>query len=520
MFLAGRVAPVPLPGQTQPLVLPSSCPDLSDFVTELADALQVPVDMPMTMALPVLAAATGGNFEVQVQPGWIEPLSLCAVVCQGSGERKSPVLSKLEHVVKDHQRMAQEQALPTYRAQETKAQLAKKRFETAMGKAGKSDDLEAEFEALRLREAWATARGALVPLPTWIVGADGTPEAFVDLIIQHKAIGIITSEPGLFATLAGRYSSGSPNIEWFLNATSRETLDPRRITRETGAVEHPVLSALSCIQPGRLRELGEVKAFRDSGLLARHFYCIAPSMLGTRQRTRAVSEELTHGWETRVKALLAKKKINLGSPTILPCTEAAAELLRRFDDELEPQLTPHVGRYADIADWIGKAVGATARIAGLFTLFNDAEASTVDVEATSDAIALVRSYISHTIAAFGLIDPAADLHKQAEEILATAGAVCEKESRVWFTRREVHQKIRRRKWATESNALDGPLGLLSAHGFIHKQRVIADGVGRPSERYLLNPAKPIARSVPAPSPRPARGTPPPRKRCSKSSKPD
>ena len=62
---------------------------------------------------------------------------------------------------------------------------------------------------------------------------------------QRGAIGVVFDEPGLFGVLAGRYSGGAPNIEWFLKGTSgspirvdRKGRDPRwrRRPRPVGVV--------------------------------------------------------------------------------------------------------------------------------------------------------------------------------------------------------------------------------------------------------------------------------------------
>jgi hypothetical protein len=488
-----------LPGRTTPVPLPESCSVLTDFVAEVADALQVPTEMPLTVALPVLASATGGAWEVQVRQGWREPLGICALVAQGSGERKSPVLSEIERVVKEYQDEARREALPTHQHLSAKAELAKKRYDAAMAKAGKSDDLEDEQTAMEKHRAWLEAASRVTPLPTWIVGADGTPESFVDQIIQHRALGIISSEPGLFGVLAGKYSGGSPNVEWFLNATSGERLTPHRIGRDAGSVERPVLSALSMIQPGRLMELGKVRAFRDSGLLARHLFCVADTRLGSRERARGINPELRTNWEKAARNLLIESnKINLGYTNssgikIIKCTSEAADLLAQFDDELEPDLTPHVGRYSDIGDWIAKAVGTAARVACLLTLVNDPTATEVRPAQVKDAVAILRGYISHTMAAMALTDPASDLVGHANEMLMVARAICKESGTQEFTRRDVHQKIKQRTWARTADSLDAPLELLASHGFV-RLAVASEkpGPGRPPERYLLNPAEPVA----------------------------
>jgi hypothetical protein len=70
-----------------------------------------------------------------------------------------------------------------------------------------------------------------------------------------------------FRSSDDRQGDAVPELEWFLAATSGEPIKVDRIIRGAQEVMDPALSMASCIQPGRLVELGRVKAFRDSGLL-------------------------------------------------------------------------------------------------------------------------------------------------------------------------------------------------------------------------------------------------------------
>lgn len=494
-----RGGPTPLPSGGAPLPLPDSCSVLRDTVIEVADALQVNQDMVLTMALPVLASAIKGQREVRILDGWCEPLSVCAVVCQGSGENKTGTLGKLRAPIDRWQGAAREVAAPAVRKLETEVKIARGVYDRLSKKAfSEKGTVTDKREAIDAGEALRLAEDALRTgqAPLWVADSDGSPEAFTKMLSEQRAYGIISDEPGLFSALGGQYGGKGkpPPIEWFLKATAGAPVMVSRIGRDGGAIERPVLSALSCIQTGRMVALGAVPEFRASGLLARQLFSMAADRAGSRSRPRPISADVERRWNDLVEGLLGlgkreglsnnrEIKINYYYFEVIPCQPEAVETLLAFRDELEPQLTPLTGRLSGIADWVNKAVGTSARLAGIFTLAANPAAVSVGAEAVRDAIALVRAYASHTLAAFDLADPEMSHFIAARDILTAVRAAGPGP----ISKRDLHQSLKDRARFKTVDTLDVPLRILTEHGAVVVLETKPDGGGRPSTLLVAYP---------------------------------
>lgn len=479
-------SPTPLPGKTDPLPTDALGPTLQPVVEAIGECLQVPTDLPINLALPLITTAAKGGWTVQVDTGWTEPLCIATLSALPSGEMKSPTLRILDAPLRRYERDAQAREKPVIAAQAARKKLAEGRMEEARKQALKGLDGGAQEKAY-LEASAKLAEIEIKPLPRWLVD-DATPEKFVSLLAEHGAIGAVSAEPGLFGILAGRYSSGAPNLEWLLKATSGETITVDRIGRDSEQVTNPALSIASCIQPGRLVELGSVKTFRESGLLARQFYVIPASAVGEREKAKPVPQTVLDSWEAAITAVAAAGEKRRENPTALALTDQGRVELDAFRAEIEPDLHPGHGKYAGIADWMNKLSGGAVRIAAALTLLGDPDAIEINAATMADAIRIARAYISHTIAAFGMIRPNAELFSQAKQVLAIMRRLYkEQDDRSTVTRREVHRKLRDRAWVESRDSLDGPLRVLVEYGHIRQLAHPAGKPGRPPEVYELHP---------------------------------
>src|SRR5690606_19227529 len=64
---------------------------LRSWVTETAEALQVPSDLPALLGLAALSGLAARNCEILVSPSWTEPINLYAACLLDPANRKSPV---------------------------------------------------------------------------------------------------------------------------------------------------------------------------------------------------------------------------------------------------------------------------------------------------------------------------------------------------------------------------------------------------------------------------------------------
>lgn len=478
-------SPTPLPGRTDPLPTDAAGPVLGPLVDAIGACLQVPTDLPLNLALPLITTAAKGGWVAEVEPGWTEPICIATLSALPSGERKSPTLRLLDHPLREHERNAQAAKRPEIAQQAARKKLVEGKVEELRKKALKGLD-DGANERAYLDEVAKFAELTVDPLPRFLVD-DATPEAFVSLLAEHGAIGAVSAEPGLFGILAGRYSSGTPNIEWLLKATSGETITVDRVGREGEQVNNPALSIACCIQPGRLVELGKVTAFRESGLLARQLYAVPESNVGHRTRTKQVPPELVDAWAVRLTNLAeaGTKRRDAGTVQTLRLDQAARDALEEFRGRIEPHLHPDYGRYAGIADWMNKLPGGTVRIAAALTLLEDPNSVEIRGTVMADAVRIGTAYISHAIAAFGMTRPNAETYAQAKQVLAVIRRLASDTGSA--SRRDIHQKIRDRAWVETADSLERPLAVLTEYGHIRLAPKPEGKPGRPSDIYELNP---------------------------------
>lgn len=490
--------PTPLPGRTDPIPTDALGPVLQPLVEAIGQCMQVPTDLPANLALPLITTAAKGGWTIEVQPGWTEPLCIATLSALPSGELKTPTLRLLDAPLRKFEREQQALKRPLITQQVAKRKLAEGKVEERRKQALKGLDDGAKEKAY-LDAVAELDQLPVDPLPRWLVD-DATPEKFVNLLADYGALGAVSDEPGLFGILAGRYSSGAPNIEWLLKATSGAPITVDRIGREGEQVTDPALSIACCIQPGRLVELGQVKAFRDSGLLARWFYVVPRSLVGGRAKTRPVPQPVVDEWSTKLTRLAEEgvKRRDSGSLTKITLADDARDKLEAMRARIEPHLHPDHGRHAGIADWMNKISGNTVRIAAALTLLQDPAKTEITVETMGDAIRVATAYVSHAIAAFGMTRPSAEVHAQAKQVLATIVQLARGPGDPTVSRRAIHQKIRDRAWVASADSLAAPMQVLLDHGHIREavdERKPGQS-GRPSLRFEVHPSHLADRSAP------------------------
>ena len=67
-------------------------PLLKDYVEAVAESLQVPVDVPSVLVLPVIAALAMRKFKVSPKHDWIEEICIYAGALAAPGSKKSALL--------------------------------------------------------------------------------------------------------------------------------------------------------------------------------------------------------------------------------------------------------------------------------------------------------------------------------------------------------------------------------------------------------------------------------------------
>jgi hypothetical protein len=94
---------------------------------------------------------------------------------------------------------------------------------------------------------------------------------------------VLSAEGWIFSTLAGRYSSGVPNLEVFLKGHAGDMLRVDRKGRPAEHVAAPALTLGLALQPEVLTDIAKMPGFRGRGLLARILYSLPENTVGRRQ---------------------------------------------------------------------------------------------------------------------------------------------------------------------------------------------------------------------------------------------
>ncbi len=469
---------------------------LADHVKAVSASYQTPIDLAANLALSAIAIATARSAEVLVYQDWREPLNIWTLTLLEPSNLKSPVAKEYGEPFRQYAKWKNEEERAEISAAREQLDTKKKRIEalkaaaakSGLGEGGKKSsrtlaDLENE-----IRQLAGEIEGEKLPVYTKLLVADITTEQLITLCCEQKGerIGILNAEGALiFRLMAGRYSKGQPNVDFYLSAWAGEPYQVDRRGRSEN-INKPALTMGLAAQPMTIKGLAdtrEYREFRDRGLLARFLYSIPESCIGRRDvaRHEAVPEHIRATYQRNILALL-----NLPAGDSIPqirLSPGALTILIQLRQWLEPQLSGG-GELAGIQDWAGKLHGYTVRIAGLLHLAELAGSAypwQVDLSDSTMAAAVVigNYYLQHAKAAFSLMGES-QRETPAKRILDYMSLSDKQE----YTRYELYQKFKGTLYTTK--ALDEVLALLEDQGYIRKMPCTG-GRGRKKQAYELNP---------------------------------
>lgn len=458
---------------------------LAEHAATVATALQVPVDLPALLGLAVVALALAKKREAVVRPGWTEPVNLYVIVSLPPGEGKSPAFRKALDPVWEWEAEAREKAAPAIAAQAEERQLADERLKQLRRTATSAKPADRREAEQRAKEAAIELSEIVVPLPPRLIADDATPEALALMLgEQGGRLGVFSAEgAGPLDIAAGRYSEKGANMEVFLKGHSGDALTVDRVGRPPSRVARPALTLALTVQPSVIAGLATKPGFRGRGLLARFFYSVPRSLVGTRDMDPPpISEAACDTYARHVRSLLDLEADTHNGEHVargLPFTDGALEALVAYRAEHEARLGD-AGDLQWMADWVTKLGGLVARLAVLLAVADDASADRIERRHAVAAIVLGRYALAHALAAFSRMggDPALD---DARHVLAWL----RRERLTAVTRRDVHRAHQSRFPRVE--ALDPVLRLLVERGYLREQAPKHPSVGRPSAGYDVNP---------------------------------
>ncbi|KRN88692.1 DUF3987 domain-containing protein [Ligilactobacillus ceti] len=451
---------------------------ISDYVMELSESTQTPIDMAATSSLAVLSVAMQGKFKIKAKDDWIEPVNTFVLDVMEPSERKSAVQSamiKPLNMYETEQNRINQGIIESSKMRKRILEKKQKAIEdqVAKGKAGKEEITKIADEIASFEET--------KPLKLYV--DDITTEKLISVIAQNDGrAAILSTEGGIFDTLSGAYSK-TVNIDVMLKGYSGDSIRVDRIGRDSESILSPTLTILLMVQPSVLSGLMQNGVFRGRGLTARFLYCIPRSLVGKRKYySKPVNKDTYKAYEARIVNILEDSEEEL-----ITLSSEADRLIATFAQDLEGKLKT---QYEDIIEWAGKLVGNILRISALLTRaqierkhdFLDVnEPLIVDEKTMENAISIGRYFISHAKAAFilmGIEDSEKEVRKVLEQI---------KEKGITeFSVRDLMRTCRNLKNRTVALSV---IEKLIDYGYVNeKDDPNYAGVGRPKGRkYLVNP---------------------------------
>lgn len=486
---------------------------IQDFCAAVTEAMQTPPDLAGMLALSVLSTACARRVGVRAWNGWEEPVCLFTVTSLGPGNRKSVVFrAMMGPLLKFEQELAEKAEAEIFQAQ-ARQDILKQQIEEAKRKTAKIQGEHAIRQAFsEIEDMGRALQELVVPARPKLIVDDVTPETIASILAdQGGRLAVLSPEGDIFGIMAGRYTSGPPNLGVYLKAHAGDTIRVDRRTRSEH-VRQPALTMGITTQPEVMRSFGSNSAFRGQGLLARFLYAIPKSTVGTRvSESEPIPDHVKATYFHRMLLLLEQmhsvhsvhsvqsdQSVHSGTPTdhqdstnilYIEISIEAKNRLVRFMDWLEPQIGPY-GTLEHVADWAAKLAGAVLRIAGLLhmadTLGQNGQngQNTISDNVMARAISLAHYLLPHAQAAYAEIGASPSI-EAAKYILRWI----EKNGAHIFKQRDCYRGVRGHLFKSADDC-DEPLRLLADHGYIREidQEDRAGKTGRkPSATYEVNP---------------------------------
>jgi len=489
------VHPDPLPlDDPKPPAMPTGILTgwLGLMAEKIALATETPLELSALLCLSTVATAAQGKFSVRPEGGYFEPVNIWTAPAMKSGQRKTAVHKLATKPLLDWERGKCREVAQQLKAIESQIRTLQTRATKLRNKCAAEED-HAEQERLQKEIDQIETSMPVLPVTPRLFTQDVTPEHLGTMMAdQSEKMAVLSDEGGIFDILAGRYSSGIPNLDLFLQAHSGAPVRVDRGSRPSVVLDHPLLTMGLSPQPDVLRALSTKPGFRGRGLLARFLYALPESKMGYRDlEPRQVPGHIADRYAEGIRALL-NTELRYDSikdehfPHMLMFDEAAYTVWKDYQRRVEVHLRDG-GRFAGMTDWAGKLPGAVARMAGLMhcaqfalDLIGPAD-RLIDQDTMRRAVRLGELLTEHALIVFDLMSDNGDLesarkvwrHIQANGITA-------------FTFSEIWHPLRGTFKTTEN--IEPAIEMLLDHYLILPAEDKPLGrSGRRGRRFVVNP---------------------------------
>ena len=339
---------------------------VADICEEISNSFEVPLELPCTTALGLLAACCQKKAIVRAGRNYTEQLNLFTLAISDTGDRKSNVFKMLRDAVISAQNeyfMANEDKIAQSRLE---YKLLQKRLDAASRDMISNDESDITLEYIKDLEK-QIRNFELLSAPKLLMD-DATSEKLIDVLEeQGGSIAIASPEGGLFSTLRTA-ASANPTFDAYLKAYTGDSIEIARISRKGNSIEAPKLSLIIACQPKTADAMIKNETFRDKGLPARFLFAKCRSLVGTRTFDKPdVSEGTIEAYNRLIHELLVDAFDKNIEQRELHLTENGRTAYIGFSTELESKIGDS-GELSFMQDWCAKLPGQMLRIAGIISV--------------------------------------------------------------------------------------------------------------------------------------------------------
>jgi len=371
---------------------------VADICNEISDSFEVPLELPCTTALGLLAACCQKKAIVRINATYTEQLNLFTLSISDTGDRKSNVFKLLRDAVI----AAQNEYFTLNEDRIAQSRLEYKLLQKKLDAASRDMIYSSEDSTVTLDDIKGLEKQVrdfeLLTAPKLLVD-DATSEKLIDVLEeQGGSIAIASPEGGLFSTLKTA-ASANPTFDAYLKAYTGDSIEVARISRKGNSIESPKLSLIIACQPKTAMEMIQNKTFRDKGLPARFLFANYRSLVGSRTFDKPeVSADAIEAYNGLIRNLLSGVFDRNTEETELTLTADGRTAYIEFSQSIETKLGEN-GELKFMQDWCAKLPGQMLRIAGILALCDRKQQIGIDI--VNRAATIASWFVENAAVVFG-----------------------------------------------------------------------------------------------------------------------
>ncbi|WP_430468766.1 YfjI family protein [Vreelandella titanicae] len=365
---------------------------------EVAQHVEVALEMARTAALSAMAVACQGVVDVAYPSGNVVPTSLHLLTIAETGERKTALENWFFNPIKYFQKTKKaesEHAQKAYQRELKNWQTGERILNKAWAKAFENEELAEEIEQ---RQAKHDAKKPQPPCTYQLIYENVTPIALAYGLYENLPMAcLLSSEAG--SILEGKAMEDLPMFNSIWSGT------PLEVTRRSSpsfTLNDPRLTMALMAQPKVIDRFLEKRGeeAKDNGFLSRLLVIKPTSMIGKREgKGRAVNSATMERFNERVTTLLDKSLDILARDDrqrrVLEFTPSAKERWQEIHLSIEQAMVEH-GKYYHARGHGSKLMDNITRVAAIIHTFEGYEGD-IDTSLLEYAWRLCNGYSNHFI---------------------------------------------------------------------------------------------------------------------------